>query len=266
MFAHAVILSQLFHFFFLSFFTSKVLNSPFQMYVKYKRANKWQEEPKFKHSKVEMVHKMAWQRMWWNNWKTWDNEILSEHQGLFQVPPYRFNLFFSFSTWFYYFVRYWMESGKWKGNMVLELSNQFATGETNPCWFVQFKIPSKLRYISINFRITTTHISRVLIKNEKKWKKSTERKNDWHLKCVLRTLNRLEKCTIQQPNMQILTHNTWIFILTWFVFRLNLHYPVTIHFLVSCHWHEIRILPREYLTLLTWHAFVMFVYFTYFPF
>lgn len=76
-----------------------VLNSPFQMYVKFKRANKWQEEPKFKHSKVEMVHKMAWQRMWWNNWKTWDNEILSEQWTSRAISgsnaPYRFNLFFS---------------------------------------------------------------------------------------------------------------------------------------------------------------------------
>lgn len=89
--------------------------------------------------------------------------------------------------------------------------------------------------------------------------KLTERKNDWHLKCVLQTLNRLEKCTNQQPNMQILTHNTWILILTWFVFQLNLHYPVTIHFLGSV----LRILPKEYLMFLSWHAFVMFAYFTY---
>lgn len=73
------------------------------------------------------------------------------------------------------------------------------------------------------------------------------------------------KQTNQQSNMQILTHYTWILILTWFVFQLNLHYPLSSHqpqtyiyFLVNV----LRILPKEYLMF----AFEMFVNFTYFPF
>lgn len=131
---------------FLSFFTLTVLNSPFHMYVKCKRANKWQEEPKLKHSKAEMVHKMAWQRMWWNNWKTWDNEIISEHQGLFQLPIHRND-----SIYFFPFQPdsiFTILSGEWKMERKYGawLSNQFAIGQNKSLLVRKFKIPSELRY------------------------------------------------------------------------------------------------------------------------
>lgn len=79
--------------------------------------------------------------------------------------------------------------------------------------------------------------------------------------CV-RTLNRFEKCTYQQPNMQILTHNTRILILTWLVFQL-VYYSSPVkhkhkHFLLSVY-YALRVLPKEYLFHLPWHMHLKYL-------
>lgn len=147
---------------------------------------------------------MAWQRMWWNNWNTWDNEILSEHQGLFQSfnTPYRFNFFFPFQHDFTYFVRYSALNGEWKverkyGAWLFE-SIRYRRNKSSIVRTIQnsFGITIFCSYNCHAHRMLVSHTHKPSclskMKNEKKRKRERNRRkreNDWHLKCVFQVSN-----------------------------------------------------------------------------